>query len=362
MFSANCVQMSPSFAANSGSPEAIPSGNQNSASTNGRPAIANDDDDDDNNNNNNNNNNSNNNNNNNNNNHSSNMPIPLFFRRLSMPNSFRSMSIDDAEEYTLSVHRLITYSKWNRLRALLATEEGRNDARRAFDLEINNTKNTVNDIGILHEMIANDPPHDVVEKTFATIGMTALKQHLTNPLPSNYHRTPFHEAIQSCVSYDTIQLMVAICPAVVPLADERGITPLMIECSKGKYCDFDTVKLLVRSAPQHVMDEAADGSTALECALMSGAIDIFKRLQNFHAQELRKESHAEMERRRRRMAALVKIDAAGKDSGQSNDVATKLSSIEETEKLVRRHSSVCSRRVHHSSVRSQLLSRSSAAA
>lgn len=327
MFSAHCVHIPSSSAAK-------PSAYHISSSTPGRPAIAN---------------------------NNNNMPTTSFLRRLSMPNSSRSMFIDDAEEYIISVRRLITHSKWNRLRALLATEKGRKDARRAFGLKINSTNDTVDDLSILHKMMANDPPHDVVEMTFATIGMAVLQRHLANPNPSNYHRTPFHEALQSDVSYDTIQLMAAICPAVVPLADERGITPLMIECSKGKYCDYDTVKLLVRAAPQHVMDEAADGSTALECALMSGAIDIFRRLQRFHAQELRKESFAEMERRRM-MAALARVVAARKDSGQSNDIATQVSSIEETQKLVRRHSSACSRYGDHSSDRSRRLSRSSAAA
>lgn len=270
-----------------------------------------------------------------------------------MSSSSRSLDAgDQAEEYVVNVRRLVTQSKWNRFRALLATEEGRNAARRAFAL------NPSNDRSILHDLMANDAPHDIVETTFATLGISDLQQHLTNADPNNYHRTPFHEALQNDAPYATIQLVVTVCPDVVTIADERGITPLMIECSKGKYCDYDTVKLLVRSAPHHVMDEANDGSTALECALMSGAIDIFRRLQRFHAQELRKESREEMERRRL-LAAVSEVEDAVPPP-----------SVEDTKKLVesfsnmaRRHSSACSRQAgRHSSTQSQRMSRSSAAA
>ena len=286
------------------------------------------------------------------------MPIPSFIRRLSVSSSSRRLDAGDtAEEYVVNVRRLVTQSKWNRLRALLATGEGRNAARRSFAFSPN-MHNSTDDRSILHDLMANDAPHDIVETIFATLGIAPLQQHLTNVDPNNYHRTPFHEAIQNDVSCATIQLMVTVCPAVVTIADDRGITPLMIECSKGRYCDYDTVKLLVRSAPQHVMDEANDGSTALECALMSGAVDIFRRLQRFHAQELRKESQEEMERRRM-MAAVSEVDAT---------VPTP--SLEDTKKLVegfsniaRRHSSACSRHAgRHSSSRSQRISRSSAAA
>ena len=142
------------------------------------------------------------------------------------------------------------------------------------------------------------------------------------------------------------------------IADQRGITPLMIECSKGKYCDYDTVKLLVRSAPHHVMDEANDGSTALECALMSGAIDIFRRLQRFHAQELRKESREEMERRRL-LAAVSEVE----DAVPPPSVEDTKNLVESFSNMARRHSSACSRQAgRHSSTQSQRMSRSSAAA
>lgn len=283
------------------------------------------------------------------------MPIPSFLRRLSMSSSSRSLDAgDQAEEYVVNVRRLVTQSKWNRLRALLATGEGRDAARRAFALN----PNTTSDRSILHDLMANDAPHDIVETTFATLGISELQRHLTNADPTNYHRTPFHEALQNDAPYATIQLVVTVCPDVVTIADERGITPLMIECSKGKYCDYDTVKLLVRSAPHHVMDEANDGSTALEYALMSGAIDIFRRLQRFHAQELQKESREEMERRRL-LAAVPEVEDAVPPP-----------SVEDTKKLVesfsnmaRRHSSACSRQAgRHSSTQFQRMSRSSAAA
>ena len=281
------------------------------------------------------------------------MPIPSFLRRLSMSSSSRSLDAgDQAEEYVVNVRRLVTQSKWTRLRALLATEEGRNAARRAFAL------NPSNDRSIIHDLMANDAPHDIVETTFATLGISDLQQHLTNADPTNYHRTPFHEALQNDAPYATIQLVVTICPDVVTIADQRGITPLMIECSKGKYCDYDTVKLLVRSAPHHVMDEANDGSTALECALMSGAIDIFRRLQRFHAQELRKESREEMERRRL-LAAVSEVE----DAVPPPSVEDTKNLVESFSNMARRHSSACSRQAgRHSSTQSQRMSRSSAAA
>ena len=281
------------------------------------------------------------------------MPIPSFLRRLSMSSSSRSLDAgDQAEEYVVNVRRLVTQSKWTRLRALLATEEGRNAARRAFALNPNNERS------ILHDLMANDAPHDIVETTFATLGISDLQQHLTNADPNNYRRTPFHEALQNDAPYATIQLVVTVCPNVVTIADQRGITPLMIECSKGKYCDYDTVKLLVRSAPYHVMDEANDGSTALECALMSGAIDIFRRLQRFHAQELRKESREEMERRRL-LAAVSEVE----DAVPPPSVEDTKNLVESFSNMARRHSSACSRQAgRHSSTQSQRMSRSSAAA
>ena len=273
-----------------------------------------------------------------------------------MSSSSRSLDAgDQAEEYVVNVRRLVTQSKWSRLRPLLATEEGRNAARRDFIL-INS--NTTSDRSILHDLLANDAPLDIVESTFAILGISDLQQHLTNADPNNYHRTPFHEALQNDASYATIQLVVTICPNVVTIADERGITPLMIECSKGKYCDYDTVKLLVRSAPQHVMDEANDGSTALECALMSGAVDIFRRLQRFHAQELRKESREDMERRRL-LAAVSEVEHTVPPP--SMDDTKEL--VQNFSNVARRHSSACSRQAgRHSSAQSQRVSRSSAAA
>ena len=283
------------------------------------------------------------------------MPIPSFLRHLSMSSPSRSLDASDAaEEDVVNVRRLVTQSKWNRLRALLATEEGRNAARRAFALN----PNAPDERSIVHDLVENDAPHDVFESTFATLGIESLQHHLTNADATNYRRTPFHEALQSDIPYATIQLMVTVCPAVVTIADERGITPLMIECSKGKYTDYDIVKLLVRSAPRHVMDEAADGSTALECALMSGAIDIFRRLQRFHAQELRKECQQEMERRRL-MAAVSEVD----DTAPSPSVEGTKKLVESFSNMARRHSSACSRQSgHRSSTRSQRMSRSSAAA
>lgn len=283
------------------------------------------------------------------------MPIPSFLRRLSVSSSSRSLDAgDQAEEYVVNVRRLVTQSKWNRLRALLATEDGRSTTRRAFAFN----PNTTNDRSILHDLLANDAPLDIVESTFAILGISDLQQHITNADPTNYHRTPFHEAVQNDASYATIQLVVTICPGAVTIADERGITPLMIECSKGKYCDYDTVKLLVRSAPQHVMDEANDGSTALECALMSGAVDIFRRLQRFHAQELRKESREDMERRRL-LAAVSEVEHTVPPP--SMDDTKEL--VQSVSNVARRHSSACSRQAgRHSSAQSQRVSRSSAAA
>ena len=264
------------------------------------------------------------------------MPIPSLFRRLSVSN---------AEEDTISIRRIISQSKWNRLRALLATEEGCAAVQRAFSSP-NLDGGVADNRSPLHDMMCNEPPHYVVEKTFATIGIAALQRHLTNTDPTNSHCTPFHVALQNDVSYDTIKLMITICPSVVTLADERGSTPLMIECNKGIYADYDIVRLLIRSAPDHVMDEAADGSTALECALMSGAIEIFQRLQRFHAQEMRKDSH------KQKMAALAAVrSACGKDA----------SDLDQTPGA-HRHSSACGQHNRHLSNCSQRVSRSSAAA
>lgn len=213
--------------------------------------------------------------------------VPSFLRRLS--NGSTQSSAGENHLYTKSwLHHLVSNSKWSRLRIVLETPEGQSAIKESTKLE------KTNDISILHELLANDPPIDIFDKIILIVG----KEQLKNPDFNDFGRNPFHKALTNRADYELVKRIVTVYPEIACSTDDTGVTPLMIECSMGKICDYRIVKLLVRTAPNCVMSEDIDGCSALEYALMSSAIDVFKRLQHYHAHELRKQSEADAEKRR----------------------------------------------------------------
>ena len=194
------------------------------------------------------------------------------------------------DEETFNIRRLITKAKWPQLRALLLTSEGRRAVQRATALR------GPSDRSILHDLLTSDPPVNVVERMISILDA----EHFTNRDASNFNCTPFLAGISNRANHLVLKKILQVHPIVATIADDRGVTPLMMECSMGRACQYNTVKLLVQTAPRHVMLEDADGQTALEYALFSDAIDIFRKLQRFHARELQRQSLVKAEQRRLR--------------------------------------------------------------
>lgn len=194
------------------------------------------------------------------------------------------------QQYTKSyIYHLVSNSKWSKLRVVLETNEGQNALKECSPMQ------RPTDVSILHELLSNDPPIDLFLMILSIVGSDQLK----NPDLDDFGRNPFHKALTNRADFALVKKIITDYPECASTTDDTGVTPLMIECSMGgNACDYRIVKLLVRAAPESVMLEDIDGCSALEYALMSGAIDVFKRLQHFHAHELRKKSEAAAEKRR----------------------------------------------------------------
>mmetsp|Transcript_25912 Transcript_25912/g.56864 ORF Transcript_25912/g.56864 Transcript_25912/m.56864 type:complete len:262 (+) Transcript_25912:194-979(+) len=249
--------------------------------------------------------------------------VRTFFRRSS---SSSCTSINGDDEETSAFRRLVTKSKWPQLRALLLTGEGRRVVRQATALK------SSSDRSILHDLLANDPPVDIVEKMIAVLDA----EHFTNRDASNFNCTPLHVAVANCASFPVIKSVLMAHQNAAAIADDRGVTPLMIECSMGNACHYDTVKLLVQAVPGHVvMAEDADGQTALEYALISDAIDIFQRLQRLYARQLQKQSLQQQEERRlqakRRQQQSVELSAVTEELHKSFSMLDGLAGLEANE-------------------------------